>query len=73
VSGVHHSFESFVESIEESADHLALKFATQVGHFWVRTAAAELVESLRASLQTGAVVEILFDPGSLEIVDVIPR
>ncbi len=73
LQGVHHTFVSWVEAIEEDADRLGVTFATRRGYFWVPRQAEELVGALRRSIQTGALLEVLFHAATLEIVDLIRR
>ena len=68
-----HTFVSFPEAFEEDTDRVGVKFATKNGYYWVRREQEELVALLRASIQTGADLEISYDPATLEIRDVLKR
>jgi len=68
-----HSFVSFPDAFEEDADRLGVKFATRAGYFWVPHDQDELVQLLRESIQSGVDLEITYDPGTLEIRDVLRR
>jgi hypothetical protein len=67
------AFDSYVDSIEDNGDRLAVRFVSRPGPFWVMACQLELVTLLRRSIHTGEVMEVLYNQHSLEIVDVIAR
>ena len=70
---MHHSFVSFPDAFEEDPDRLGVRFATKVGYFWVARNQEELVQLLRQSIQSGAELEVTYDPATLEIRDLLRR
>ena len=70
---VFNAFISYVDSTEEDGDRLWVRYATQPGRFFVRARKQELVAELKRSKQTGALVEVTFNPHTTEIADVVRR
>jgi hypothetical protein len=68
---MHREFRDTVESLAMDAAPVAVTFVSSRGHYTVSPEPRELLEVLRASLETGRAVRVTCDVRSLLIVDAI--